>query len=383
MSRARDLADLGGSADAGGLTGRNLIINGAMNVAQRGTSFSLAHDGTREQYVTDRFEFVLRSTSDEYDATITQTADAPDNFVNSFKVTTGTAESAIGADEFYLVRYHVEAQDVSFLDYGSSSAKTVTLSFYVKSSVTGTYGVSLYTEDSGRNINKTYTINSADTWERKTIVVAGDTSGSGITHDNGIGIQINWLLATGSDADGTTNTDWGTYSLASLGGGHAQDGVITTASATWQITGVQLEVGDTATPFEHRTYQEELFRCHRYYYETDSYGDNGVHANISGYIHTNTQARFTIQLPTKMRVSPTLSVTPAYNTGTGWSTNFAGVTNKVWSEAPVKYGVNTSVTFNFYANHATWNNTGYYGNVVRPFTPTGESENYIILDAEL
>ena len=315
MTRARNIANLGNNTTNletldtlygdNVLTGRNLIINGAMNVAQRGTSFSLAHDGTREQYVTDRFEFVLRSTSDEYDATVTQTADAPDNFVNSFKVTTGTAESAIGADEFYLVRYHVEAQDVSFLNYGSSSAKTVTLSFYVKSSVTGTYGVSLYTEDSGRNINKTYTINSANTWERKTIVVAGDTSGSGITHDNGIGIQINWILATGSDADGTTNTDWGTYSLASLGGGHAQDGVITTASATWQITGVQLEVGETATPFEHEDYGTTLTRCHRYYYQVG--GTNGYEAVMLASWYNTTTFAGAFYYPVDMRAAPSVS----------------------------------------------------------------------------
>lgn len=316
MTRARNLANLGNSTtnletldtiySSNTLTGRNLIINGAMNVAQRGTSFSLAHDGTREQYVTDRFEFVLRSTSDEYDATVTQTADAPDNFVNSFKVTTGTAESAIGADEFYLVRYHVEAQDVSFLNYGSSSAKTVTLSFYVKSSVTGTYGVSLYTEDSGRNINKTYTINSANTWERKTIVVAGDTSGSGITHDNGIGIQINWILATGSDADGTTNTDWGTYSLASLGGGHAQDGVITTASATWQITGVQLEVGETATPFEHKSYADDEWGCQRYYHMVKE-GSGTYMQFCTGRAWGTGGANAPYKFPRVMRASPTMT----------------------------------------------------------------------------
>ena len=247
----------------GALSNRRLNENGSMQVAQRGTTHSFAHDGTVAGYTLDRMSFVTANL-ESWDGTVTQSTDAPAGFSYSWKLTTGTAEAAIDANDIAYLQIPLEAQNLQLLEYGTASPQTVTLSFYVKSSVTGTYGCSFYQADGVRNRTATYTINTADTWERKEITLTGDASGT-INNDNGAGLQVAWNLATGSDWDATDSTSWGAYVAARWGYGHAQDGVITTASATWQLTGVQLEVGDKATPCEHRSYGDELARCHRYY----------------------------------------------------------------------------------------------------------------------
>lgn len=266
MTRARDLADLGGSANAGTVTGDSLIINGDMAVSQRGTSFSFAHDGTTVAHTLDRFRFVDFAAG-SHDCTVAQVSDSPSGFSNSVKVTTGTAESAIDATEIVYLDTKIEAQNLQHLNYGTSSAKKLTLSFWVKSSVTGTYGVNLYKPDTtSRIINGTYTIDTASTWEYKTITFDGDTdSGATIDDDNGAGLWVSWHLASGSDYDSTDSSDWIDYVNATWAYGHAQDGVITTAGATWQLTGAKLEVGSVATPYRHESYAENLAKCQRYY----------------------------------------------------------------------------------------------------------------------
>ena len=244
---------------------RNLIINGAMQVAQRGTSHSLAHDGTTGAYTTDRF-VVAMSGADQWDCTVTQSSTAPDGYANSLLVTTGTAETTIDADEYMSVQYKVEAQDLQHIASGTAAAKAMTLSFWVRSSQTGTFAFAIYKGDNtGRGISATYTISSANTWEYKTIAIPGDTSGGGIANDNGNGWNMYWLLAAGSNFTSTDSTSWINYVSTGLAYGHTQNGVVTNGGATWQITGVQLEVGQVATPFEHRSYGDELRRCQRYY----------------------------------------------------------------------------------------------------------------------
>ena len=208
MSRAREIADLGSPA-ASGLSNRNLVINGAQNVAQRGTSFNFAHDGTRVGFITDRFNTAIRSTSDEYESTVAQVSDAPAGFSKSLKLTTTTAESAVGSDEYYTIGHPIEAQNLQHLQYGTSGALTITLSFYVKSSLTGTFGFSIYKPDNTeRVIARTYTISSADTWEKKTITMAGDTS-IAINNDNGGGMYFYWLMGGGTDWNsGAYTTEW-------------------------------------------------------------------------------------------------------------------------------------------------------------------------------
>jgi len=257
MSRAREFADLAGSADAGGLTGRNLIINGAMQVAQRGTS------STSSGYQTvDRFN-VHKGSFDQLAFTQTQVTDAPTGFSNSYKFTTTTAETAVAADESLGIRTALEGQDLQQLGYGTGSAKKLTLSFYVKSSQTGTFAIYFYSADTVRIITRTYTISSANTWEQKSVTIDGDASGS-IDNDANESLQISWCIAAGSNFTSSDSTSWSAYSTANTYFGHAQNAVLTTTNATWQITGAQLELGEQATPFEHRSFGDELQRCQRY-----------------------------------------------------------------------------------------------------------------------
>ena len=195
MSRARDFADLAGSADAGGITGRNLIINGAMQVAQRGTSFTAANS----IYTLDRYR-LNTSNEDEFVCDVSQSSDAPDGFSNSLKVDVTTAEATINADERVSIEQRIEAQNLQHLEYGTSNAKSTTLSWWVKSSVTGKYGVNIRAHDAVDNYIASFTINAADTWEHKSMTIDGNTlSGGGITNDNGIGLWFRLMLVCGTD----------------------------------------------------------------------------------------------------------------------------------------------------------------------------------------
>ena len=240
--------------------GKNLIINGAMQVAQRGTSSTSSGYGS-----VDRFSVVEVSTDELAWTQTQQSVTDLAGFTNSYRITTTTAESAIAADELFYVTQRIEAQNLQQLAYGTSSAKQVTLSFYVKSSVTGTFSTNLYQVDDTRIVNSEYTISSANTWERKEITYAADQTGV-IDNDNGTGFYVTWNLALGSNWKGNAATAWEAYNTDNwAGAGTYTDAVITTANATWEITGVQLEVGGTATDFEHRSYGEELALCQRYY----------------------------------------------------------------------------------------------------------------------
>lgn len=290
---------------------RNLIINGAMQVAQRGTSISYAHDGTTAAYNLDRFNFGMRTTADEYDCTVAQVSDSPDGFSNSLKITTGTAESAIGADEYYQLYQPIEAQNLQLLGYGTSSAKAMTLSFYVKSSLTGTFASSFYQADDNRILNKTYTINSANTWERKTISIPADTTGV-IDNDNGGGMWVYWGFGAGSDFDGgTTATNWAAYTTTNFFDSSGSDALITTAGATWQVTGVQLEVGEDASDFEHRSYADELHRCRRYYQKLQG----GLY--FGGFFAYTGSTTMRVPLVPSMRAAPTVTNYSVRNGSTG------------------------------------------------------------------
>jgi len=276
---------------------RNMAQNGDMRIAQRGTSLSLAHDGPTNGYVADRFQFIITGTADSLDGTLAQVPDAPDGYSNSLKWTTGTPETT-AADEAVYVQQKIEAQNLQHLGYGSASASSLTVSFWVKSSQTGTFAMSLYEPDGSRNIGTTYTIDAANTWEQKTISFAGDTSGT-INNDNGNGLQAVWHIAAGSDFNSADNTSWGAHASGRWGYGHVQNGVTETASATFYITGVQLEVGSVATPFEHRSYGEELALCQRYFFGPVGKGLFGVGRT------TNASTMWSIQYPVQMRANPT------------------------------------------------------------------------------
>lgn len=233
---------------------RNLVINGAMEVDQRNATTTLG----AITYGLDRF---TAYKSHDGTQTMVQSTEAPTGFKNSLKVTTTTADSSLAAGQRSSIIYRFEGQDTAHLEFGTSDAKTITLSFYVRSSITGTHGGNVGNGSDNRGYPFTYTISSADTWERKTITIPGDTSGTWVT-TTARGLQICWGLGVGTTYSGTAGA-WASADYNSATG--ATTGVTNTLNATWYLTGVQLEVGSTATPFEHRPYADELQRCKRYF----------------------------------------------------------------------------------------------------------------------
>lgn len=233
---------------------KNRIINGAMVIAQRGTTAVT----TSAAFPVDRFSTV-NATDGTFSAQ--QVSDAPSGFINSLKWTTTAADASLSAAQYTSTLQFIEGLNVTDLAWGTASAATVTLSFWVKSSITGTFSGALANSAYDRSYPFNYTISVASTWEQKTITIAGDTSGTWLT-TNGIGIRLYMSLGAGSNFTGTANAWNATGSTASTTGTAS---VIGTLNATWQVTGVQLEKGSTATSFDYRPYGTELALCQRYY----------------------------------------------------------------------------------------------------------------------
>jgi hypothetical protein len=266
---------------AGPLSNRNLIINGAMQVAQRATSATGLTNGSDPFQTVDRFRF-LEQGAPTYAFTMTQSTDAPVGFSKSLKLECTTAQGSLAAGDVLGIDQYVEAHNLQQLNYGTSDAKTITLSFWVKSNKTGTFVAFFYGDDSDRSCTHSYTINAVNTWEYKTITVAGDTAGV-INDDNGRGLAVRWYLASGTTySSGTASTTYQTDVDANRAAG-LNVNLADTVSNTWQITGVQLEVGSKATPFEHRSYGDELARCQRYYEVHGVQLDTAQNGSGTGY----------------------------------------------------------------------------------------------------
>ena len=286
---------------------RNRIINGNMSVDQRDETATI--NGTGVTYNVDRF--LGRGVSSAGVFTLVRdTSVAPTNFYRSLKATVTTADSSIASGSSYRVQQFIEGHNISDLEWGTSNAQSVTLSFYVRSSVTGTFGGNLANGDFNRFNVFSYTINSANTWERKTITISGDTSGNWNT-GNSIGIRLNFSLGAGS----TLLESAGSWGSSTKEGVTGQTNLIATNSATWYITGVQLEVGTSASDFELLPHDINLTRCQRYYYERvaeNAYGPGAQGMQI-GSSNTMIQGYH----PVKMRTAPTMSVSGAWNMEVG------------------------------------------------------------------
>ena len=288
---------------AGPLSNRNLIINGAMQVAQRGTAFNAQGSGD-SPYTLDRFQF-SGTGSGAQEFNITQNATAPDDFAQCLRIACSTANASPSANDLFSIIQKIEAQDLQILNYGSAAAKKITLSFYVRSNVTGTYAILVYQNDDSRMNVVNYTVDSANTWERKTITINEDTTGV-IDDNNQEGLMLEWVLSVGSNFTGsTTKNTWGAYAGANRASGHAVN-IGSSTSNTFDITGVQLEVGSVATPFEHRSYGDELARCQRYYYRHADGSQNSNAGLGSGLWYLTTDVYISIHFPTTMRANPTL-----------------------------------------------------------------------------
>jgi hypothetical protein len=291
----------------GPLSNRNLVINGDMRIAQRGTSVTGVT--TLGYYTCDRF---LHAISGLGTHTITQAADGPSGFANSLKVEVTTANASPAGNAFLTIEYGMEGQDLQALKKGTADALPVTLSFWVKSNVTGTYILEIDDADNARKINKAYTVNQSSVWEYKTITFEGDTSGV-LDDDNFRSMRLIWWLDAGSDfRSGTLQTSWG----AGVTGNRVVGNVAfaNTVGNTFQITGVQLEAGTVATPFEHRSFGQELALCQRYCYVHDgtTSGISFQHMTICA-TPTTSQARACFEMPVQMRTTPTLTLSTAGN----------------------------------------------------------------------
>jgi hypothetical protein len=289
---------------------RNLIINGAMQVAQKGTSFT-GH-GAGVNYGIDRF-FDFHSSDGAF--TLSQeTSVVPVGFGNALKVQTTTADSSIAAGQRLIVGQRLEGLNVSHLNWGTSNAQTVTLSFYVRSSVTGTHGGAIGNGSDNRNYPFTYTISSADTWERKTITIPGDQTGTWAT-TSARSLQVIWGLGVGSTYSGSAGA-WAAGDKNSATG--ATTDVLGTLNATWYLTGVQLEVGDIATAFEHEDYATTLIKGQRYYQSMDYYFSSGS-TSSNPYYYTP------LCFPVTMRAAPAMTASQ-WGQNTGNASTYHGST---------------------------------------------------------
>jgi len=281
---------------------RNLLINGAMQVAQRSTA---AHNEGTGYFALDRWR-QEKANQDQFTYSVEQVSDGPSGFSKCLRVTTSTAETALASDEFGRIQQIIEGNNLERIGFGTTDAKPFTLSFYVKSSVTGNYAVSFYIADADVIYNKAYTINTANTWEYKTLTFPAYTT-AGPNIDNTAGLTLNFGLFAGSDKT-TVTTDWTSYTQAYLFGGQTAN-LAATLNSSWRITGCQLEVGDTATDFEHRNFADQLQACQRYCqrHPSQDQADGGNYSILgaAGWASSTTNANVPMQLPTTMRLEPT------------------------------------------------------------------------------
>ena len=275
---------------------KNRIINGAMVISQRNGTSATTVNGN-DIYTLDRFK-CWASGGGVF--TVTQSTTAPTGFNNSALVTVTTADSSIAAGDNYRFAQPIEGYNIADFGFGTASASTVTLSFWVRSSITGTFGGSLYSVSGTRSYVFNYTINAANTWEQKTVTIAGDTSGTWGT-TNSFGITVYFDLGSGSNYENAT----GSWVAAEKFRTSGNATLISTLSNTWYVTGVQLEKGSTATSFDYRPYGTELQLCLRYFYKvvgTSSYPTFGA-----GQASSTTEGRIAVQYPVQMRATPTIS----------------------------------------------------------------------------
>ena len=333
---------------------RNLIINGSHQIAQRGTAAVTVNTSALYRCV-DRYKSDIDGSSGG-DWSHAQSTDVPSGqgFINSSKITVVTQASQPSSEgNRHQLYYQAEKQDVTYLEWGTSSAKTCTLSFWVKSSVAGIYALWFqhYSSGGSKYYFTNYTINATNTWEKKSITLTGSTSGGNVSGTSAVGFRIEWGLGYGSDAETGTLNEWTTSGTVRAASNTVY--LPENSGATFYLTGCQFEVGSQATPFEHRSFGEELSLCQRYYYQNTSYGtvaqqDGGETVNTSGFggitMYSATYGRSPfIYHPVMMRATPTVTFYSAsnaaggadsklsiYSGGTGWdnvNTNTAEGTN--------------------------------------------------------
>ena len=309
MTKARELADLIANVNHGSSLGnKNLIINGAMNVAQRGTS-STGIGASSGYFTTDRMQIVSENTAGRL--TMEQVADGPDGFANCTKLTCTTADTSIASNEALILNQNIEGQNLQSLKKGTSDAVPVTVSFYVKANASATYTIELKSGDASTNRMNSHEFSVTTGWTRITKTFVGDTT-QALDDDNNTSIQFNLWLHGGSDYTGGTHTDnvWHTTNNQRVG--DSQTSFFDSTSRTFFITGIQMEIGEKATEFEHESFSESLKKCQRYYTMSWEYGNSGSSLGNEGIITAacvgNVNRAFgNVFWPTEMRDAPTVT----------------------------------------------------------------------------
>ena len=306
---------------------RNLIINGDMQVAQRGTS--VAGNTTGGYLTADRWYTEIGNNSlGTWTQSVENDAPTGSGFAKSLKMLCTTADASPAASDYVLVQQRIEGQNLQQVKKGTAAAEQLTVSFWVKSNVTGTYNVALYDNDnSGRAQSRTYTVNASATWERKTLTFSADTTGV-LDNDNARSLDLSFWLGVGSNfTSGTANPAAWSTTLGNLAPG--QTNVASATNNYWQITGVQLEVGATATPFEFKSVEDELLECQRYYQKSYNQGTNpGTAVNYAGAVVWSSVttgaygSAAPVFLKTTMRATPTVTI---YNPETGATGSIRGI----------------------------------------------------------
>lgn len=284
---------------------KNMVINGDMRIAQRGNTFTNLGQST-DNWPADRFKFHNADTA-VYSAS--QVSDAPDGFIKSIKIQTTTANTSHLSESF--IDYLIEGYDCARLLYGTSSAASATASFWVKASIAGKYNLWCYNSTGTKNFGKSFTVNSSNTWEYKTVTIPGDTLAS-IDSTSGV-FYLRFYIDCSNDVVGTLSSSW-----SSGGGNRMETGSVrmaATVNSTYQITGVQLELGSTATKFEYRPYGTELALCQRYYeksYDTNTAPGTSVNDNQGVWMFrgsgVNSRDYVTFQYKQTKRSSPTVTI---------------------------------------------------------------------------
>ena len=283
--------------------GKNLITNGAMRISQRGSSVSIGSDSNT--YLIDRFKLVRGNAGDWI---MSQSSESPDGFSNSLKIDSTSVTTGMGADREVGLVQVFEGQDLQSIAKGTSSAKEITVSFYIKCNKNGTYNVELMDNDnSNRHVSKTYTV-SNNNWTKHTITFPADTTGT-FNNDNGNSMHIRfWLAAGGQYVTGSRQETWGALNQGGRASGQAN--LMDSTSNEWHITGVQLEVGSVATDFQHLSYGQELALCQRYFFKNiNESGESGCNY---GKAYNSNEMFASVRFPVGMRATPTVT---AYGNG--------------------------------------------------------------------
>ena len=327
MSKARQLADLGNVYDDGALSNRNMVVNGAMVIDQRNSGSSITP--TAWTYSVDRFRAEISQASK---LSVQQNAGSvtpPVGFSDYLGVTSLSSYTLVTGDYFY-INTQVEGYNSAQLGWGASGAKDATLSFWVRSSLTGSHSGALRNGGNTRSYPFTFTVSTANTWEHKTVTIEGDISGTWAT-DNTSGVQISFSLGGGTTFRGAASAWASADYRAGVTG--AVD-IVGTNGATFYITGVQLEVGDTATPFEHRSYGDELARCERYFQRSwhtaaNSGNSSTYPGTVTGRAADTGALDVHVQFRTQLRSAPTFTFYRAGVAGNLYNVDTAGTVSSV------------------------------------------------------